>query len=209
MNEMVAAIVLAAGESKRMGSPKALLPFSGKTLIRGVVDLLTAGGLSPIVVVLGAHAELIRHEVAGLNVRVTTNHGYRAGQLSSLQKGLEVVGESSATGVLVHPVDHPAVKTETVRAILKCFAASHAPVVVPTYNGRRGHPVIFSAKLFDELMNAPVEIGARAVVWRHAEDIVEVATDDCAIIQNIDTPKDYSFLLSMGNLTEIADTTAN
>lgn len=199
MNErktMVAAIILAAGESTRMEGPKALLPFKGKTLIRRVADSLTAaGGLSPIVVVLGAHEELIRPEVAKLNVHVITNDGYRTGQLSSLQKGLEVVRESPATGVLVHPVDHPAVKTETVRAILKCFAASHAPVVVPTYNGRRGHPVIFSEKLFDELMKAPVEIGARAVVWRHVEDIVEVATDDCAIIQNIDTPKDYGLLL--------------
>jgi len=199
MNErktMVAAIILAAGESTRMEGPKALLPFKGKTLIRRVADSLTAaGGLSPIVVVLGAHEELIRPEVAQLNVHVVTNDGYRTGQLSSLQKGLEVVRKSPATGVLVHPVDHPAVKTETVRAILKCFAASHALVVVPTYNGRRGHPVIFSAKLFDELMKAPVEIGARAVVWRHAEDIVEVATDDSAIIQNIDTPKDYGLLL--------------
>ncbi|MDH3251513.1 MAG: nucleotidyltransferase family protein [Ignavibacteria bacterium] len=195
---MLAAIILAAGESTRMGSPKALLPFNGKTFIRGVVDLLTAGGLSPIIVVVGAHAELVRHELAGLHVRVTTNHGYRAGQLSSLQKGLKMVRESPATGVLVHPVDHPAVRAETVRAILECFAAGQAPVVAPTCNGRRGHPVIFSANLFDELMNAPAETGARAVVWRHAQDIVEVTTDDVAIVQSIDTPEDYELLLSMG-----------
>ncbi len=192
---MVAAIILAAGESTRMKSPKALLPLNDKTLIRGVVDLLTTSGLSPIVVVLGAHAELIREELAGLNVLVTTNNEYRAGQLSSLQKGLEVVREKSATGVLIHPVDHPSVATETVTKILDRFTSTRAPVVVPTYNGRRGHPVIFSENLFDELMNAPAEIGARAVVRRHIEEIEEVLTGDCAILENIDTIKDYGLLL--------------
>ena len=120
---MVAAIILAAGESTRLEGPKALLPFESKTFIRCVVDSLIAGGLSPIVVVLGAHAEVIQPEVAGSNVHVITNHGYRAGQLSSLQRGLEVVREGPATGVLVHPVDHPAVKAETVKALLKYFTA--------------------------------------------------------------------------------------
>jgi molybdenum cofactor cytidylyltransferase len=200
---MVAAIVLAAGQSNRMGCPKALLSFNGKTFIRGVVDLLTAGGLSPIAVVLGAYAEQVQNEVERLKVHVTINHGYRTGQLSSLQQGLELIRRHTITGVLVYPVDHPAVKAETVKEILSSFALTRAPVVVPTYKGRRGHPAIFSSMLFDELMNAPAEIGARAVVWRHAKDVVEAATDDCAIIQNIDTPRDYGILLSTGKLLKV------
>lgn len=206
---MVAAIVLAAGESKRMGSPKALLSFNGKTFIRGVVDLLTAGGLSPIVVVLDAYAEQIQNDVERLKVLVTINHGYRTGQLSSLQQGLECMRRHNVTGVLVFPVDHPAVKAETLKAILDRFVSTRAPIVVPTYKGRRGHPVVFSSALFDELMNAPAEMGARAVVWQHAKDVVEVATDDCGIMQNIDTLRDYGILLSMRGPTEGENATLN
>ncbi|MBM2840743.1 MAG: putative molybdopterin-dioxomolybdenum cytidylyltransferase [Bacteroidetes bacterium] len=151
MSEMVAAIVLAAGQSNRMGCPKALLSFNGKTFIRGVVDLLTTGGLSPIVVVLGAYAGQVQNEVERLKVHVTINHAYRTGQLSSLRQGLVSVRRHNVTGVLVYPVDHPAVTAETVKTILDCFASTRAPVVVPTYKGRRGHPVIFSSALFDEL----------------------------------------------------------
>jgi len=194
---MIAAIVLAAGESKRMGSPKALLSFEGKTFIRGAVDMLTAVGLSPIVVVLGAHADEVRPQVEGQGVLVTVNEEYNAGQLSSLQKGLELVRQSPVAGVLVHPVDHPAVNPETIRTLMERFAVAGASMVIPNYRGRRGHPVIFSTELFDELMNAPAAAGARFVVWQHAGEVEDVATEDCGVTQNIDTPEEYRSLRSV------------
>ncbi len=196
VHRMIGAIVLAAGASTRMGSPKPLLLFNGETFIRHIANMLTACGTSPIILVLGAFAAQVRKEVEGMNIHVTTNCRYEAGQLSSLQHGLGILRNSSVDGVLVFPVDHPAVRKETVGAILHAFVETKAAVVIPAYRGRRGHPVLFSSSVFDELTDAPAEQGARAVVWRHACEVVEVPTDDSAILRNVDTPEEYVTLLA-------------
>ncbi len=191
---MVAAIVLAAGESSRMGTPKALLRIGGKTFIRHIIDVLASSEVEKIVVVLGANAEEIKRELAGLDVIVADNQNYTAGQLSSVLKGIETVEPFSPDGILVQPVDNPMVNTEVVNALVTKFSEGSRLIVLPTFKGKRGHPVLFSAKLFGELKNALPDVGARSVVWSRAAETVEVETKDEGVICNIDTREDYENL---------------
>ena len=188
-----AGVILSAGESSRMGSPKALLPYRGTTFLEHLVNLLQ-GRVEPLLVVLGHDADRIR---AALHlppqVRVLLNQDYRLGQLSSLQTAIRALDASAVPGLLVAPVDHPAVEPEVVTALLETFAAEQPEVLVPIFDGRRGHPVIFSAQLFAELLAAPLEEGARAVVRRHAAR--ELPVHDAGILANIDTPDSYRRLV--------------
>ncbi|MCZ6776566.1 MAG: nucleotidyltransferase family protein [Ignavibacteria bacterium] len=191
---MVAAIVLAAGESGRMGTPKALLRIGGKSFIRHIVDVLNSSEVEKVVVVLGANAEEIKRELAGLDVTVVINQDYSAGQLSSLVKGIETVEPFSPDGILLHPVDNPMVSAEVFDALVGKFYETSCLIALPTFKGKRGHPVLFSAKLFGELKKAPPDMGARSVVWSHAAEVVEVETKDEGIICDIDTREDYENL---------------
>ncbi len=189
----LAGVILSAGESSRMGSPKALLPYRGTTFLEHLVNLLQ-GRVEPLLVVLGHDVDRIR---AALHlppqVRVLLNPNYRLGQLSSLQSAIRALEASAFSGLLVAPVDHPAVEPEVVAALLETFAAEQPEVLVPIFDGRRGHPVIFSARLFAELLAASLEEGARAVVRRHAAR--ELPVHDAGILANIDTPDSYRRLV--------------
>ena len=191
---MITAIVLAAGESKRIGIPKALLKIGRKSFIRHIVDVLKASNLQKIVVVLGSSAEAIRQELEGTDVTVVINNDYRRGQLSSILEGIAIAETFSPAGILIHPVDHPLVGPRVIEVLLRTFSELNPPIVVPTFEGKRGHPVIFSATLFNELRKAPPEAGARAVVWAHVRDLVEIETEEGGVILNIDTREDYEHL---------------
>lgn len=191
---MVAAIVLAAGESGRIGTPKALLRFGRKTFIRHIIDVLNSSEVDKVVVVLGANAGEIKNELAGCSITVAINQDYRAGQLSSVLKGIESVEPFSPDGILLHPVDNPMVSTEVIESLVEKFSETSCLIALPTFKRKRGHPVLFSAKLFDELKKAPPDIGARSVVWSHAAELVEVETQDEGVICDIDTQEDYENL---------------
>ncbi len=191
---MVAAIVLAAGESGRMGTPKALLRIGGKTFIRHIVDVLNSSEVEKVVVVLGASAEEIKRELAGLDVTLAINQNHSAGQLSSVLKGIETVEPISPDGVLLHTVDNPMVDSDVINALVTKFSEASCLIALPTFMGKRGHPVLFSAKLFGELKKAPPDMGARSVVWSRAAEVVEVETKDEGIICDIDTREDYENL---------------
>ena len=194
-----AGVILSAGESSRMGSPKALLAYRGTTFLEHLVNLLQ-GRVEPLLVVLGHGADRIRAAVRlPPQVRVLLNQDYRLGQLSSLQTAIRALEGSPVSGLLVVPVDHPAVEPEVVAALLKTFAAEQPEVLVPTFEGQRGHPVIFSARLFAELLAAPLEEGARAVVRRHAAR--ELPINDAGILADIDDPESYRRLVTGSSLS--------
>jgi molybdenum cofactor cytidylyltransferase len=189
---MIVAVVLSAGESSRMGRAKALLPIEGQTFIERIVGALKQGGIERIIVVLGFNAEEIRRQIVGLPVEILVNPHYKLGQLSSLQVALRHLdADKSCAGTMVHLVDHPYIDPKLVSLMLQRFDESTYSIVVPRHQGKRGHPVIFSRKVFGELLDAPMDQGAKAVVNAHRDATLEIDAEDAGITLDIDTPELY------------------
>ena len=160
---MIPGLILAAGQSSRMGQPKALLPTDpgGPSFVRRLAATLLEGGVIDVLVVGRADDDALRAEVESLEpaVRWVVNAHAESGQLSSVIAGLNAADRPGVHGLLVTPVDAPLVLPGTVRALLTAFESRHAPVVRATYRGRHGHPVVFGRKVFDELRRADPAIG--------------------------------------------------
>ncbi len=177
-----------------MGTPKALLRLGDQTFARRIVAVLGQLGSAPPIVVLGRHAPVIAPDLTGLAVRVVTNPNPDQGQLSSLQLALRHVGP--CRGCLVWPVDQPAVTLEVVRGLVTLFRPEPGPLIVmPECTGRRGHPAIFGAALFPELLGIPPGHGPKELIRAHEADITLLHTDDTATIDDVDTPADYERLV--------------
>jgi nicotine blue oxidoreductase len=187
----IVAIVLAAGEGRRMGGPKALLRLGEETFLARCTRLFTGCGVAPVVAVLGASAEVVRAE-AGLpeDTVIVVNEDWRSGMLSSVLAGLDAAESLGAEAVLLHPVDHPLVGAETVDRLVRALAAG-AFIAVPTHAGRRGHPGGFSHEAFAALRAAPPEVGARAVLRDHAAR-VRLVEGGPGCLLGVDTPDDLA-----------------
>ncbi len=192
---MIIAVVLSAGESSRMGRPKALLPIDGVRFIEKIVTALKSTHVGKILVVLGHDAATVRQKVSDLPVEIVINPDYKKGQLSSL---VTAIGEiqraedhSAVDGILVHLVDHPFVIPALVDLMIERFYTSKKLIVVPRFQGHRGHPVIFSRSLFSELLATPLDQGAKVVVHAHRDDTLEIDTDEEGVTIDIDTPEEY------------------
>lgn len=191
---MIAGLILAAGESSRMGKDKALLPYRGRTFLETIVATLRDAKIERIAVVLGYHAEEIRRAANLENVEILVNPDYARGQTSSLQAGLQALAAAELEAIVLCLVDHPAVSASTIRDLVKNFHKSGLPVAIPTYQGRRGHPVIIARALFDELLALGPGDGANTVIGkrRSEKSLVEVA--DSGILLDIDTDETYRSL---------------
>jgi molybdenum cofactor cytidylyltransferase len=188
---MIAGLILAAGESSRMGTPKATLTYRGRTFLEGIVQTLQEGGLERIVVVLGHQAEDIQRQIRIEAAQVVINPDYRSGQTSSLQVGLRSLIADDLEAVLLCLVDHPAVAAETVRRIGATFRQCGAPVVIPTCQGRRGHPVLIGRQVFGELLGLACDAGADSVVRRYRPATQFVEVEDEGIVMDVDDPESY------------------
>ncbi len=138
-------------------------------------------------VVLGAHAEKIRQRVRLLDEWVVLNSEWEKGQLSSIQAGIRSLPEGTA-GVMICPVDTPLISRVVVDELISKFLVTGKPIALPTFREKRGHPVIFAASLYEELLNAPPDLGARAVVWNHESELCEVPTPEEGVILNLNEP---------------------
>jgi molybdenum cofactor cytidylyltransferase len=192
---MVPAIVLAAGASRRMGRPKALLPVGDRTFVSRIVDTLSAAGLTDIFVIVRPDTDLTR-EIAHAGARAIVNVRAEDGQLSSLVTGLDTVDAAGVDGVLVTLVDVPLIQASTVRRLIARAAASPAPILRAVHAGRHGHPVIFKREVFGALRAADPAVGAKAVM--RAYEVEDVEVDDPGIVEDVDTPEDYRRLLTGG-----------
>ena len=188
-----AGLILAAGESRRMGSPKALMQYRGETFLDRLIGLFSARCL-PVVVVLGAAADHIRPSIARPATFVL-NADYLSGQTSSMQCGLRAV-PPDADGILFTLVDHPAVAAATIDALLDTGGSSL--VRVPRYQGERGHPIWFSRELIAEFLALPVTGAARDVVRAHRAGTQWVDVGDAGILADIDDPAAYRNLIGAG-----------
>ena len=193
---MIAAVVLAAGESSRMGRDKALLPFRGSTFLESIVSTLQTIPVDRVVVVLGHHADEIQAAIPLQKVEVVVNPRYREGQTTSFLAGINAVDAEDLEGILLCLVDHPLISPEVVRTLQQAFREKRPPVVIPTYQGRRGHPVIFSRALFEEFRALAPKEGANQVARRHRAETLFVEVQDEAILRDVDTPADYEQLSS-------------
>lgn len=189
---MIAAIVLAAGKSTRMGRTKALLPIGGATFLSHIIETFRDAGVERIAVVVGHDAERVRaaHESCGVDFAV--NARYEDGQLSSLLVGLEALRGGEVEAALWTPVDVPFVTVQTVRAVIDRFRATRVPIVRPVRGARHGHPVLVAASLFDQLRALSPAVGAKPVVRSHASAAGDVEVDDEGAFFDIDTPAEYA-----------------
>jgi molybdenum cofactor cytidylyltransferase len=190
---MLAAVILSGGASSRMGSPKALLPYQGRPFLEHLLDVTHHPKIGVRRVVLGAHAEPIARAVDLSADEIVINQDWEAGQLSSIRVALRSLPENTE-GMLLCLIDHPLVSAALVHDLIERFCATGKAVVLPVFEGRRGHPVIFSAALYGELLTAPMETGARAVVWAHAADVEEVRTNEEGCILNLNDPDAFERL---------------
>jgi molybdenum cofactor cytidylyltransferase len=186
----IAAILLAAGESRRMGYPKPLLRIGDESFISRTTAIVLATA-SRVVIVLGAHSDRIRPAIAGgPGSTVVENPNYARGQLSSLKVGLAEAFGSGADAAIVHLADHPLVTPATFRALVDGYNKTRRPIVVARFRGRRGHPVIFDHSVFAELMAASEDEGARVVVNADPQRVLYVDVEDPGVVLDLDTPAD-------------------
>jgi molybdenum cofactor cytidylyltransferase len=192
---MIVAAILSAGESSRMGRPKALLPIDGVRFIEKIVTALRLTRIARIMVVLGHNAAEMRQRISDLQVDLVINPDYKQGQSTSLAAAIRSIEAGNdaegVDGILVHLVDHPYINADLVNLMIERFYETKKLIVVPRYQDRRGHPVIFSKALFGELLAAPLDRGAKAVVQAHRDDTLEIDTNYEGAIIDIDTPEEY------------------
>lgn len=187
----IGALILAAGESKRMGEPKLLLPFGERTIIETVVDNIVQSKVDEILLVLGSNAEKIEEKIKDFPLRITVNPHFQKGMLSSVQWGFKGLSEK-VQGVLVCLGDQPSISTDVIDKIIEAYKQTGKGIVVPTYNKNRGHPVLIDMKYLEEVQNLGADVGLRGVVYDHPEDTLEVEVESPAILKDIDNPDDYS-----------------
>ena len=188
---MLAAVILSGGSSSRMGSPKALLRYQGRAFLDHLLEVTHHPDISLRRVVLGAHAEPIAKAVDLAADEIVINEDWEKGQLSSIQLALRSLPPGTS-GILLCLIDHPLISAGLVSELANKFRETGAPIVLPLYMGRRGHPVIFSAQLYPDLHAAPLDVGARAVVWAHEKEICEMDTNEQGCVLNLNDPAAFS-----------------
>jgi len=187
---MIWAIVLAAGESRRMGAPKLLLPLDDQTVIEAVLASVKAFAPDGILVVVGAEAAAIMEKAKTYGALTVVNLDYHLGMLSSVQCGFRQL-PLEAEAALIFLADQPRIKPQVAETLVKAFRSSGQGIVVPVHGGRRGHPLLLSTRYRTEVESLDPGIGLRQLLDRHPEEILEVPVDDPAILRDLDTPEDY------------------
>lgn len=188
---MLAAVILSGGSSSRMGSPKALLPYQGRPFLDHVLEITRHPEIGVRRIVLGAHAEPIGKLVDLAEDEIVINENWKEGQLSSLHAALRSL-PAKTDGLILFLIDHPLISADLVSRLISHFYSSHALIALPVFRGQRGHPVVFSSTLYPELLAAPMDKGARAVVWANKNDVHEYVTTEEGCVLNLNDPATFT-----------------
>lgn len=188
---MISAIILAAGKSERMGTPKALLPIHGRTFLENILNSISQTSIEDVFVVVGHHRKEIEERVKLSSV--VFNPDYEQGMTTSFQTGIRALSWE-ASGAFLFLVDHPLVEPKTLESMIERLAPNR--IVIPTFQGRRGHPVLFATEILEEILALPSSEGANSVVRRNPARVVEVPVNEPGILVDIDTPEDFEKMQS-------------
>jgi molybdenum cofactor cytidylyltransferase len=183
-------IILAAGESKRMGFPKMLLEFNGKSMIENVIEHVAGSESDNILVVLGACRNDMVKLVEKYDVKYCYNENYKAGMLSSVQCGFNNL-PPDIEAALVFQGDQPFITPEVINSVIKAYRSSGKGIIIPVYNGKRGHPLMLDGKYRELIDNLDPDEGLRSIAYICSGDIFEVETDEPGILRDFDTYDDY------------------
>lgn len=189
----ISAILLGAGKSKRMGVDKLSLPLGRKTVLERSLDALLRSKVKEVIVVLGGRTKRLRGCLEGLKVKVIINPQYRKGMSTSIRRGLRAISPDSQ-GILIALGDQPFVKRRTIDALIDGFLRKKGGIVVPFFNGRKGHPVIFDRKYEKELMKLRGDAGGRTILEKYSYDVIEARTKSEGVVKDLDTWKEYEKL---------------
>jgi molybdenum cofactor cytidylyltransferase len=188
---MIAAVVLAAGRSSRMGTPKMVLPWGETTVIAHVVNALQAAAVAEVVVVTGGAHELVGNALRETTARVVFNSQFgEFGMLRSFQIGLAAI-DPTIQAVLVALGDQPQIETSVVRQVIAAYSPESHPILIPSYQMRRGHPWLVASTLWASLLSMDASSTLRDFLDRNVSQIGYVPVDSPSVLQDMDTPEDY------------------
>lgn len=191
---MVWAVILAAGESSRMGRPKMLLPWENSTILETVIWKALSSRSDGVLVVLGADKDKIERLIRRTPVTLAVNENFREGMLSSVRAALEKLPSETRAAIFTLG-DQPHIPGDTFDKLMDSYDASEKGIVLPTYQGRRGHPILIDLKFKDEILGLDDSVGLRGLLRLHPSEILEVPLDAPGILKDIDTPGEYQALL--------------
>jgi molybdenum cofactor cytidylyltransferase len=192
---MSVALLPAAGASRRMGRPKLLLPVNGRPMVAGVVEALRGGGVREIVLVTAPGDEALQTWARQNGVTVAINPDPGRGMLSTIQEGVAALaGNLAGKILLVSPADLPNLQSETVARLLRRMIETGAPIALPIYHGKRGHPLAIAPRLIPEIDTLDPKIGLKQLRDRHEAELLEIEVEDAGVVQDVDTPEDYERL---------------
>jgi molybdenum cofactor cytidylyltransferase len=187
---MIAGIILSAGESKRMSTPKQLLPWRKTFILQQVIENAQASRLGMILLVLGSRADEIAGKIKiSSKTRIVINRDFKEGMSSSVKCGVQNAPEAAEAFMLLLG-DQPSIDPDIINKLIDCYQTDKHGIIIPVYDGRRGHPVVFDVKYKQELL-AIGDGGAKVVVDNHVRDILEVHVVSPEVLTDIDTPQDY------------------
>jgi molybdenum cofactor cytidylyltransferase len=187
----IAAVILAAGASTRMGMPKQLLPYRGRSLLRRATETAIAAHCSPIFVVLGAYSDRIYSEISDLPIQAIENREWQTGMGSSIRCGIQALMDTSPSveATILLLCDQPFVSTQTIHQLESVYRSTNYPIIASAYQNTIGVPALFHSTLFSELTRLTQAEGAKKVIQRHINSVVTVEFPQGAI--DVDTPDDY------------------
>jgi len=196
-NSRFGTVVLAAGMSSRMGETKQLLRLGENTLLGQVLENVRSSRVKDIVLVLGHEAEKIRERISTENLTVVTNESYQQGMGTSLRTGLAAL-PPGVNAALIVLADQPFIRPKTLDLLMDQYMRSNAQIVIPTYKGFRGNPVLLDRSVFSEVMALTGDIGCRAIFGNHLERIVKFPVEDIGILLDMDSKDDFELLHDFG-----------